>query len=128
MKLRVYVESKFEHSKTARAVMTLVEELGHEITWDWSNENADGLEGVEREAYLKKCGDQDVSGVLTCNVFFMIPHHNGYGLMTELGIALASGKRILIAGPVERETPFLSLARCERFASVTEALNALGPA
>jgi hypothetical protein len=128
MKLLVYVGAKFENKLQARLVMDSVQALGHEITWDWTPEDATGMEGGAREAYLAKCGEADVRGVLTANVFFMIPHPNAYGLMTELGLALASGKRIIIAGAVERETPFLALARCERFASVTEALDALGTA
>jgi hypothetical protein len=88
--VKIYVASKFENSKAVREAHRALEEDGHEITHDWTNENADGLEGEAKEEYLKKCASKDVVGVLSGQGILVLNHERMAGGFTEFGIAIGS--------------------------------------
>lgn len=97
--MRLYVASKFENTKAVREAYAALREDGHEITHDWTSENAEGLEGDVLEAYLSACAEKDATGVLTGQGLLLINHKRGCGMFSELGIAIAMhilGARICI--------------------------------
>ena len=94
--MRIYVASKFENTRAVRDVYEVLKEDGHVITHDWTGENADGLTGDAKEAYLQGCADKDVEGVLSADAFVLLNHVNMAGGFTELGMALAAGKFIVV--------------------------------
>jgi uncharacterized protein (DUF2249 family) len=94
--MQVYVASKFENSKEVQEAHKAFIEEGWKITHDWTVENADGMTGPALEYYLRECAKKDYEGVLRCDAFVLIHYEKGAGMFTELGIALASGKTVVI--------------------------------
>jgi hypothetical protein len=94
--MRIYVASKFENTKAVREAYAALQKDGHTITHDWTGENADGLHGEELELYLRGCAEKDVNGVTDGQGFLLLNHERVAGANTELGIAIAHKKFIVV--------------------------------
>lgn len=92
----VYVASKFENTKVVKSAYAALRESGHTITHDWTEESAEGLTGEALHVYLEECAKKDMEGVQKCDALLLINHPNGCGMYTELGIALALDKFIVV--------------------------------
>jgi hypothetical protein len=92
----VYVASKFENTKAVREAYEALKKDNHTITHDWTGENADGLHGAALDLYLRECAERDVAGVANCQGLLLINHELGCGMFTELGIAIALKKFIVV--------------------------------
>jgi hypothetical protein len=94
--MKVYVASKFENTKVVQEAYKNLLLKGHTITHDWTLENAEGMTGEALHAYLQGCAERDLAGVEAADALLLINHANGCGMYTELGIALASNKFIVV--------------------------------
>lgn len=121
--MKAYVATKFEEASLAKSTMRALEALGHTVTHDWTNENADGLSGDALTAYLRGCAERDVKGVVDCDVFVLLNHPNGKGMFTELGIAIALKKRIIVVQRGLSSNIFLFLSECECASTIAEAID-----
>jgi nucleoside 2-deoxyribosyltransferase len=121
--MKAYVASKFEEAPLASDVMRELEALGHIITHDWTNENADGLSGGALTTYLRECAERDVKGVVDCDVLVLLNHPHGKGMFTELGIAIARKKRIIVVQRSLSNNIFLFLSECECVSTIDEAIG-----
>jgi hypothetical protein len=94
--MKIYCASKFENTKSVREAYAALQADGHTITHDWTGENADGLHGQALELYLRSCAEKDVRGVSHGQGFLLLHHERVSGALTELGIAIALKKFIVV--------------------------------
>lgn len=89
--MKLYVATKWEHRRRASTLMRQFEALGHTITYDWTQAQAEDVE----QARL------DLRGVLDADVFvglFDTPGIRYRGSLVELGAACAIGIPCYIIG------------------------------
>lgn len=100
--MRVYVASRFspEGIAAVRRMHALLREHGHEVTHDWTREDADGREGDELRAYLGRCAQEDVAGVCAADATILIDKDNQRmrGAYVEFGIALGLRQHLITVG------------------------------
>ncbi len=69
--------------------MNLLRALGHSVTFDWTAYPAK----KPFSAYPKEAAElsrEGIDGILAADVFILLAHHDGPGVFTELGAALAT--------------------------------------
>ncbi len=117
--MKIYVAGKFEQKPRIRSLMMALEKRGHTITHDWTKEDATGKTGDELDAYLDRCAQADVDGVLTADALVILPHPQGKGLYVELGLALSKWDMPIYAIGDKGKEPciFLKLKRVTWFAT-----------
>jgi len=121
--MKVYVATKFEEATLAKRTMEALEVDGHSITHDWTGENSSGKEGEELRKYLLKCALADLNGVKDCDVLILLNHPHGKGMFTELGMALAFGKKVIVYAPERANNIFFSLPHCTLVQTIGEAIE-----
>ena len=86
----IYVATKWENREYARRIMNALEERGHVITYDWTQQEQ---ESTEQAA-------SDVWGVQLADVLLILANTDAAykGTYVELGVALGLFKRVLLVG------------------------------
>ena len=87
--MKYYIASSFANIHTVREVAARLDQSGCQNIYDWTASSVDNLED------LKKIGIHEKAAVMNCEVFIMI-YPAGKGANTELGLALATNKKIVI--------------------------------
>lgn len=116
--MKFYIASKFEERLKVRWLMDKLEDLGHEITCDWTDHKYGG------EGYPISYAKDDVDGVGSADAYagLFIDDYYYKGALVEMGMALAGGIPIYIIGHAIDSCIFTNLAT-QRFESETEFLN-----
>jgi hypothetical protein len=96
--MKVYVASSFSRKPDVRAMQELLRAEGHEITYDWTPEDASGLEGDDLFFALRGGAERDLAGVLAADALIVLHDDRGRGMATEFGAALAAGKLVIVVG------------------------------
>jgi nucleoside 2-deoxyribosyltransferase len=118
LRSKIYLAGKWEeHSLIAMYAERLLER-GYEISFPWF------LLHLENTP-LRQAAAEDLQGVLEADIFIAIferelPYK---GSMTELGCALASGKRVIVIGHGGDANVFVHHPLVERVGSFDELLN-----
>lgn len=118
--LSVYVAgASSERATRAKPVIQALSEAGYEISHDWTEavdmQGANNEHGTLSEEDLAACAYEDLWGVTACDIFVLLaPEGQSTGAWAELGLALASGCKILIAGRCDR-CIFAWLPECRKF-------------
>ncbi len=99
--MNVYLATKFTNAEGFQAVKKLLEDNGHTLTHDWSQEDASKVPEAERPEYLQKCAMADAEGISAAECFVLLAVPNMSGALTELGIALGLGVPVIILGAFE---------------------------
>lgn len=94
--MKVYVASKFENAKEVREAHAALKADGHEITHDWTWEDASEYHGDELIRYLQECAEKDRYGVESADAILLINYARCAGAFTELGLAIAYQKFIVV--------------------------------
>lgn len=123
--MRVYLATKFENLKEFNEAKQMLEDLGHELTHDWSKEDASGKTGPELEAYLTGCALADLQGVRDAEALLIINHEKGKGMFVEMGAALAWQKPVFFVYPDRAYNIFTKVPGVEEFDDLTKAIDAL---
>lgn len=90
--LRYYIATKLERASVHNEVRDRLREFGHTLTYDWTVHGSVKNEGAER---IRAVAVAETQGVLAANyVVVLLP--GGRGTHTELGMAIASGKRVFL--------------------------------
>lgn len=123
--MKIYVASSFLNKPATRAAHAKLREAGHEITWDWTQEDASHLpfKSPEYYAFLEACGERDRIGVLEADAVVALMHEECRDTLTEIGIAIGAGKRVIAVEPYRRYSVFFGSV--EKVASLDEALERL---
>ena len=87
--MKCYVSTRFSRLEEAQSVIDSLRQLGHTITFDWTDYPAKKpfSQYPYEAAELSRAG---IDGVLAADVFILLAHHDGPGVFTELGAALAT--------------------------------------
>jgi hypothetical protein len=121
--LKIYVATKFEQAAYAKKVMEALESAGHSITHDWTGEVSEGKEEDELKQFLLKCASADFEGVRNCDLLLLLNHQHGKGMFTELGMALAFNKKVIVIDGWKANNIFFSLPNCTMVKTVGEAID-----
>jgi hypothetical protein len=121
--MKVYVATKFEQATYAKKTMEALESAGHTITHDWTGENSDGMEDDVLKQYLVRCANSDLNGVKDCDVLLLLNHQHGKGMFTELGMAIAFDKKVVVVDAWKAHNIFFSLPHCTTVQTVGEAIE-----
>lgn len=94
--MRVYVASSFMRANDVSDVMIRLRKEGHSITVDWTKQSVDGMTNSLLVRRLQDIAAVDAEGVRHADAFVMLHDERARGANTELGMALAYGKLIVI--------------------------------
>lgn len=88
--MKIYIASKFENAPAVQRLRDSLIKAGHQITYDWT------LTKKWRDVeHVREVAELEMQGVLAADLLIvMLP--GGIGTHTELGMAIAHRKRILI--------------------------------
>lgn len=103
--MKIYIASKFENKDTVRELQRRFLLAGHQITFDWTGCSDEGMEAEAKAKYWMQCAERDRRGVIDCDVFILLCRPEMRGAWVELGVALATNKKIILVGS-GRETVF----------------------
>jgi nucleoside 2-deoxyribosyltransferase len=96
--MKIYVAGKWSDKKIIQSAMDCFKLLGHQITYDWTQNETQtrSSEELSKFAYL------DMKGVMDADLLIAIMNDEKYeyrGTFTEIGGAIATGKKIFIYCP-----------------------------
>ena len=120
--MKFFVSGKVGTEENVRAVMKALQDVGHEITFDWTTikhlRPYDKNVVASREAALKES-----RGVRNADVLIILAHDNGIGMYVELGIAIGSGIPVRVVTDVESRTMFFHHPLVKKVDSVEQILK-----
>lgn len=124
-KLNFYVATAFDNAPSARDAMARIRDLGHQITHDWTTEEANAdkfTDDFERRAFLEECGRADYCGVMNADAVIVLAHPDMRDTRAEMGIALGRQIPVYVVDAWRAHSVFYSLV--ERVMSVDAAVKA----
>lgn len=95
-----YIASKLENEKEVRKLAAILKSWGHRHTYDWTAHGAVYRDDAKPEENAQACAEvaeKEMNGVRTADVVIVLTP-GGRGTHAELGMALALGKRVIMAG------------------------------
>lgn len=95
--MKYYIASGLENFETVRRVRDYLKSFGHEITYDWTLHGPVWKHGLQR---CQETCDLEINGVLNADVVIVL-WPGGRGTHVEMGLAIASGKKIIFYSPCE---------------------------
>lgn len=106
-KIRVYITSGFSNRAHVKICMTLLSGVskGIEISHDWTSETWAGVTGSVLEVRRRQTALAGYEGVKTCDYFILLRHKQGCACYTELGMAIALGKKVIVCDSPEPSEP-----------------------
>jgi hypothetical protein len=101
----IYVAGKLQESHYVRHVMTILEGLGHTISYDWTT--------LQFEHNHARCAINELNGIKECDYLIAMVYRklNYRGVLVEIGAALALDKPVYIFGEGLNGCIFTSLCR-----------------
>lgn len=110
--MKGYVIGKFEDKANVKRLISDLKYDGHEITFDWTDEDSTDITGAERIRYLRRCAENDKNGVLSADFVIVLHHDQLCGGLFEMGLAAADPHRLILVvngitylDPVARRQP-----------------------
>lgn len=103
--MKVYLAAKFERKTEMREVRDFLVNDGHKVVSRWIDvEHEEDASHTVTDELRVSYAQMDVDDVLHSEVLVMFSHprsetHNGGGRHVEFGIALQSGRKIIVVGP-----------------------------
>ena len=120
--MKFFVSGKVGTEENVRAVMKALQDVGHEITFDWTTikhlRPYDKNVVASREAALKES-----RGVRNADVLIILAHDHGVGMYVELGIAIGCGIPIRVVADVESRTMFFHHPLVKKVDSLEQVLK-----
>lgn len=91
--MRIYVASSYHRKDDVRNLILQLKRARHTITFDWTTD-VDQVLTIGAEAAALK----DYWGVVTAEMIIVLHDDRGRGMGTELGVAVANFKKIIVVG------------------------------
>jgi len=117
---KVYVAGSSKDIQRVQKAIAMLEAGGHEITHDWTQ-----TVGRPPSEYEVIASD-DLDGVYDAEVLLLINHQDGFGSMTEFGMALAWGRPVIVVDREARVNIFFNLSDVFHYKSLDAAVQAIG--
>ena len=90
--MNYYIATRLDRVEQHNKVRDFLLERGYELTYDWTHHGSVQNVSLDR---LNEVAHRDLQGVMDADfVIVMLP--GGFGTHTELGAAIASGKKVFI--------------------------------
>lgn len=128
--VKLFVSGKFADKPLIKSKITELEQLGYEITHDWTQHE----ETLGNQSDAQVAALFDIEGVKKCDIHIVIISDETYpyrGTFCEMGCALGLDKKILVWNPFENPTctkvPFYYHPHVSHFNTWDELLNNLAP-
>jgi nucleoside 2-deoxyribosyltransferase len=120
--MKIYLAGKWQDRKRIAQLSKDLIELGHSITWPWFIKES-------RNSVGSLCAIRDIRGVReadTCIFLFDVPiARKGKGTFSELGMAIALNKRVIVVGKHGDKCVFMDYPLNERYPDWKTALKKL---
>lgn len=122
---KIYVASAFANKDEVRQVQAYLTAAGHEITHDWTVEDASHLTPRSREwwSFLFDCGAHDLIGIENADAVVVIAHPEMRDTRFEMGYAIGSGCPVFLLNADRAVSVFYDL--CSPASSVADLLMQL---
>lgn len=122
--MKIYVAGKYQERQYARFLMNRLEEVGHTITCDWTDQATYPPDYITFRNPV-----DDINAIRDCDIYVGIfqNKHNYRGALVEMGAALISGKPTYILGKAEESCVFMKHPLVRIFNTEEELLGALCP-
>jgi len=124
--MNIYVAGKFEEWQTVREVQQFLREMGHEITFDWTEEAAKRKGTYVFESDKLTNAEADLTGVEEADALIAIAHDDLYGTLIEIGMALADDTPVYLVGNF-RDSVFWALPNVTLLDSPFKLYQHFGP-
>lgn len=126
--MKVYLASRYSRLPEMQACRDDLISAGHEVTARWVEGNHQVADDEPTTELSARFAQEDVDDLIKaeCVISFTEPARTGPtrgGRHVEFGIALATGKRVIVVG--HRENVFHSLSRVEFYPSWAQAFGAI---
>lgn len=127
--MKIYVAGKFEDVETVRAVYARLEESGHTISYDWTT-HKNIKPYTENQSTAREYAENELTAILSSDVFIYLSHDGGTTMHMEFGAALAkaaSGQdiKIFAVGKHNARSPWYFNEHVTRVDNVDEVFNLL---
>jgi hypothetical protein len=127
--LKVYVAAKFERKKIINYLYKKILEKGHSISYDWTTHKP--IKPYEHnEENSKIYSNNELIGILNCDIFVYISDNSGTTLPMEFGAALMHAKKtgkpkIYVVGEFNDKSPWFFNELVYRKETIREVLEEL---
>ena len=123
--MKFFVSGKIGIQNDAKSAMKILQNAGHQITFDWTTiehlRPYDKNSSASREAAI-----QESQGVKDADVFVIIAHNKGVGMYVELGIAIGISIPIRIITNVESRSMFFHHPLVKKISNINEVIKEFG--
>lgn len=128
MQRTVYLASRYEDRPRMQEWKAQLEAAGYVVSSRWINGSHEINEDDKGDEERRRFAEEDLADLLAAGIFLCHSDRSFFrsgrgGRHVEFGVAIATGKRILMVG--ERENVFHWLPRVEVFPTFDRALAAL---
>ena len=86
--MKFYIAAPFNQREEVKEIYNMLKSLGHEITTDWTNHKYIKPYNTNQQL-ARRYAQEDLEGVLSCDVFVLLSDGKSQGRNTELGMAIA---------------------------------------
>ncbi len=124
--MRIYVAGKWEEKSRVRVAQQILRDVGHEITFDWTQQPS-----TEDEVELNRQCIQDIKGVMSADAIvavlidedtYLCDSANRY---VEIGIAIGSTIPVYILGEPREDFLFRRYTNVHTFKTMQEIIDAI---
>lgn len=127
--MKFYIAAPFNQREEVKEIYDRIRNLGHQITTDWTNHKYIKPYNTNQQL-SRKYAQEDLEGVLSCDVFVLLSDGESQGRNTELGMAIALhrvfGKpSIYIIGESNLDSMFYFSRGINRKTSLDQVLDEL---
>lgn len=102
--MKIFVASAWINRKKAHALMLRLKKKGHKITYDWT----------QQSQLSPGAANRDATGVTNAEVVVVL-WPGRFGTATEMGMAIAQHKTVLVVGKVNRRKSVYFFHPCVKF-------------
>lgn len=120
-KPQYYLASAFKRKAEMAECRAIMQAAGYNVVARWIDEEAESDDAAPTDDYRMECALTDLQDVAACDVFVCFIGGVGAGHHTELGLALAGGKRIVLIG--QKNNIFHYLPLLEYYTDFADFLN-----
>ena len=128
--MKIFVSGKFEKKETlVRETIEKLKSIGHTITYDWTYHKPI-KPYIENQELCREYSQNEVNGILNCDVLLYLSEETGTTLNMELGAGLALAKKtgkpqIIAVGEFNSKSPWFFHPLVTRVESLDKTLELL---
>ena len=119
--IKVYVAGPWQDRPAVRVVADRLREVGYGVECRWLDHDEIAEDDPKRDDYLREQALHDIQDLLSADAMVYVNSRKSEGKATELGMAIATLKPIIIVGD-RRNNIFLNL-NIPAFPNIDEAIH-----